>query len=112
MFAFGCTLTSRRFRFSVVMEVLAMAASNKPLLTLTAADLMSQTVVTVPQEMSLQAAAHLLSQAHVSGAPVVDDRGRCVGVLSATDFVHWADKGGRAARRGRAEVCVCAAWQI
>jgi CBS domain-containing protein len=30
----------------------------------------------------------LLSRAGVSGAPVVDDQGRCVGVLSATDFMH------------------------
>jgi len=26
----------------------------------------------------------------------VDDEGRCVGVLSATDFVRWAEKGGAA----------------
>jgi CBS-domain-containing membrane protein len=83
--------------------------ASKPLLSLTAAELMSQAVVMVPQEMTLQGAAHLLSQAHVSGAPVVDSEGRCVGVLSATDFVHWAEKGPRPSRPNQAAVC---SWQI
>jgi CBS domain-containing protein len=56
---------------------------------LTAADVMSRDLTLVPQEMSLQAAAHLLERAGVSGAPVVDEDGRCVGVLSTTDFVHF-----------------------
>jgi CBS domain-containing protein len=32
-----------------------------------------------------------------------------VGVLSATDFVHWAQKGVRA---GVSQDCVCSSWQI
>jgi CBS domain-containing protein len=56
---------------------------------------MSSAVVLVPKEMSLPAAAHLLSQSHVSGAPVVDDEGRCIGVLSNTDFLHYAELGKR-----------------
>ena len=47
---------------------------DKPLACLTAADLMSRDLVLVPQEMSLQGAAHLLSRSHVSGAPVVDEK--------------------------------------
>jgi CBS domain-containing protein len=35
----------------------------------------------------------LLAQARVSGAPVVDEDGRCIGVLSTTDFVRYAEKG-------------------
>jgi CBS domain-containing protein len=42
--------------------------------------------------MSLPGAARLLAQSGVSGAPVVDQQGRCIGVLSNTDFVHYADK--------------------
>jgi CBS domain-containing protein len=49
--------------------------------------------------MSLRAAAHLLSETQVSGAPVVDEMGRCVGVLSATDFMHWVGYGERGASR-------------
>jgi len=66
-----------------------MTTLGKSLRKLTAADVMSRDLTLVPQEMSLPGAAHLLSRAGVSGAPVVDDKGRCVGVLSTTDFVHF-----------------------
>lgn len=66
-------------------------------MTLQAADLMSRDVVTIPQDMSLRAAAHLLFQNQISGAPVVDADGRCIGVLSAADFVRWAEEGGHGA---------------
>jgi predicted transcriptional regulator len=64
----------------------------KPFLTLTAQDLMSRDLVLLPQELSLRAAARWLAQDHISGAPVVDEAGRCVGVLSATDFVRHTEK--------------------
>jgi len=67
--------------------------SHKPLLEMTAADLMSRDLITISRHMTLHGAAHRLSQSHVSGAPVVDDDGRCVGVLSATDLVRWLDVG-------------------
>jgi CBS domain-containing protein len=69
-------------------EVSTMVLTTQPFLRLTAADLMSRPVVLLPQEMSLQGAARLLAQAQISGAPVVDAEGRCVGVLSANDFVR------------------------
>jgi CBS domain-containing protein len=68
-----------------------MTPSQKPLLTLTAADLMTPTVVVVPEQMSLHGAARLLSRSCISGAPVVDAAQRCVGVVSATDFVRWVE---------------------
>jgi CBS-domain-containing membrane protein len=68
-----------------------MLAPPKPLLGLTAADVMSQCVISISQDMSLHEAAKLLDREQISGAPVVDDQGRCVGVLSATDFVHWVE---------------------
>ncbi len=74
-----------------------MPATRKPLIALKAADLMSRDVVTVPEGMSLRAAAHLLFQNQISGAPVVDASGRCIGVLSAADFVRWAIEGGHGA---------------
>jgi CBS-domain-containing membrane protein len=83
----------------------------KPFVTLTAADLMSSDVVTIPQHLSLRKAAHLLSNANVTGAPVIDSRGVCVGVISATDFVHLADSDGCTAPRDRRE-CVCSEWQV
>jgi len=65
----------------------------KPMLELTAADLMSRDLITISRQMTLHGAAHRLSQSHVSGAPVIDEDGRCVGVLSATDLVRWLDEG-------------------
>lgn len=86
--------------------------ATKPLFALTAKDVMSLDVVTIPQEMSLRAAAHLLSQIQISGAPVVDAEGRCVGVVSATDFVRWADEGEKATPTHRPPTpCYCA-WQV
>jgi len=87
-----------------------MAPASKPLLNLTAGELMSDSVVMVPEEMSLQGAAHLLTQTRVTGAPVINHEGHCVGVLSATDFVHWVDKN----RSGHphAQAGFSSAWQI
>jgi CBS-domain-containing membrane protein len=90
-----------------------MRTTSKPLLNLTAADLMTTTVVAIPRAMSLRGAAHLLAQAHISGAPVVDGSGHCIGVLSTTDFVSWADKGD-AARHPRLPAVDCphSEWQV
>jgi CBS-domain-containing membrane protein len=64
---------------------------NLPLSVLTAEDLMGDTVLLIPQDMSLRTAAHLLCAAHITGAPIVNASGACVGVLSATDFLRHAD---------------------
>jgi CBS domain-containing protein len=69
-----------------------MLSVNKPLLTLTAGELMNHEIVAVPRDMSVQAAASLLRQNQISGAPVVDADGRCIGVLSANDFVRWTER--------------------
>jgi CBS domain-containing protein len=78
-------------------------AAAKRLLDLTAADLMSAPVMTIPQETPLREAARLLSRSSISGAPVVDAQGRCIGILSSSDFVTWAGKGGE-------EVSFIAPW--
>ncbi len=64
-----------------------VASPDLDLLSLTAKDLMTEEVVTIPRDMGMQAAARRLAQKHISGAPVVDEHGRCVGVLSSSDFV-------------------------
>jgi CBS-domain-containing membrane protein len=89
-----------------------MRLKTKPLFSLTAQDLMSTAVLTIPRAMSLAGAAHLLAQAGISGAPVVDPEGRCVGVLSANDFVAYAEKGSLAAKRPNARSCAHSAWQV
>jgi CBS domain-containing protein len=82
-----------------------MHAKGKPYSGLTAEDLMTRDVVTIPEGMSLPAAAHLLSQNQINGAPVVGADGRCIGVLSAADFVHWAEEGDRGAEDGPIPAC-------
>jgi CBS domain-containing protein len=74
---------------------------------------MSPAAVVVPEEMSLQGAVRLLWQANVTGAPVVNAEGRCVGVISATDLLQWVGKG-QTPTRARAAVsrCVCSDWQV
>lgn len=87
--------------------------ATKSSLDLTAADVMSRDVVVIPRHMSLRAAAHLLVKARVSGAPVTDEQGRCVGVLSRTDLIRWMDRGERTAEHFEAAAaCVCSDWQM
>jgi len=69
-----------------------MTLLQKPLFALTAGDLMSPVVVTLPEDMSLSAAAHVLRREQISGAPVIDRHGRCVGVLSANDFIRRVEE--------------------
>jgi len=90
-----------------------MMTTQTPLLAMTAADLMKRPVVCIPQEMSLRAAAHVLKREQISGAPVVDAAGACIGVLSATDFLRWAEHG----VQGEAIHCQChpdyrSEWQV
>jgi predicted transcriptional regulator len=90
-----------------------MVTPTKPLFSLTVADLMSTNLVLIPEEMSLKGAAHRLAQSAVTGAPVIDADGRCVGVLSATDFVHWMDRHIEHHPTACAtSPAFCASWQI
>jgi CBS domain-containing protein len=69
-----------------------MIKTTRDLLSLTAADLMSGNVVLLSEHMALRDAARLLLRHQIGGAPVVDKDGRCVGVLTAIDFVRLAGK--------------------
>lgn len=68
-----------------------MTTALTDLFALTAADVMSRDLVVIPREMSLEGAARMLSRSGVTGAPVIDSEGRCIGVLSATDFMTRAE---------------------
>jgi CBS domain-containing protein len=67
-----------------------MRTTSEPLLALVASDVMSQNLLRLTEDMPLREVARLLLQRQVSGAPVVDADGRCVGILSATDFLRLA----------------------
>lgn len=98
-----------------------MLATTKPFLALTAEDLMSAEIATIPHELGMQTAARWLAQRGVSGAPVVDEQGRCVGVLSSNDFVACCAANRSRCAQHRAEVkcgtcafsdCVGSEWQM
>ena len=55
---------------------------------LSAADIMTRRVFTLPASLSLEGAAWALAHRGVSGAPVLDDDGQLVGVLSETDLLE------------------------
>lgn len=65
-----------------------MRTAIKPFLRLTAGDLMITDVIELAEDMPLRAAAQLMVKQQIGGAPVLDKRGRCVGILSATDFLR------------------------
>lgn len=83
-----------------------MKTSKKSLVALTVGDVMTRDVEVIPQAMTLRAAAQFLRREQISGVPVVDDHGRCVGVLSAADFLRPAEAGGgKSPRAGQARTC-------
>src|SRR5262249_47529031 len=66
----------------------------------------------IPQHMSLRTAAHLLAQAHVTGAPVINESGVCVGVISATDIMRYTEGSPSNVSPRTREEGVCADWQM
>src|ERR1043166_1748394 len=70
----------------------AMRTTTKPLLAMNAGDVMSCDLVLLTESMPLREAAHRLLHNQIGGAPVVDAHGKCVGVVSAIDFLRLAEK--------------------
>ncbi len=57
-----------------------------------ASDLMQTDVVSVSPDATLAMVQRLLFEEEISGAPVVDDEGRVVGVISAVDLLRAASE--------------------
>ncbi len=64
-----------------------MIISNR-LSHLRVADAMTRNVVTVSANSTMAEAADKLCHHQVTGAPVIDEHGYCVGVLSGSDFIR------------------------
>lgn len=66
-----------------------MAGNRSPdrLLELRVRDVMAQPVVSVPASHSMCEAAEQLVASDLSAAPVIDEAGRCIGMITATDFL-------------------------
>lgn len=56
---------------------------------LNAKSVMSRNVITIHLDTSLQEALETLADERITGAPVVDESGKPVGVVSQTDIVHY-----------------------
>jgi predicted transcriptional regulator len=90
-----------------------MVAASKSLMSLCAADIMSRNIVMIPRQMSLQGAARMLSRAGVTGAPIIDDKGCCIGVLSTTDFMHSVETDHHPRHKPNGKVdAIFQSWQI
>lgn len=63
-----------------------MNSAIERLLSLRIEDVMNTQVVQISSTATMREAAAIFDQFDVTGAPVVDESGRCVGILSATDF--------------------------
>ena len=55
--------------------------------SLCVADVMARKVLTVSAHLTMESAAEVLYRHQLGAAPVVDEQERCVGILSATDFL-------------------------
>ncbi len=64
-----------------------------------AKDIMIRDIVTVQTSDPLHHAAELSLSQHISGTPVIDDTGACVGVLSTSDFLGAEEKVAEQRRR-------------
>ena len=62
--------------------------------------IMTRSVITVAPETTIDDAANLMLQRHVSGLPVVDTSGKLVGIVSEGDFIRRSEIGTQR-KRGR-----------
>lgn len=69
-----------------------MTTTIDRLLRLRAADVATREVVCVSLHQTMSEAAATFERHHITGAPVVDEHGHCVGVLSASDFARLAGR--------------------
>jgi len=57
-------------------------------MTLTASDVMIKDVITVRESTPLKEVARLFGERKITGAPVINDQGKLVGVISETDIIR------------------------
>lgn len=65
-----------------------MPKVNSAIADATAADLMTREVLTVHQDLGVRELADFLEENEISGAPVVDEDGKPIGVVTVTDIAE------------------------
>jgi CBS-domain-containing membrane protein len=68
-------------------------STAEPVHALTAGDLMHKVLAVVPRQMLMRQAVRLIQQVGAGEAPVVDEHGRYVGMLSPADAFRWVAAG-------------------
>jgi CBS domain-containing protein len=90
-----------------------MNSAIERLITLNVADAMTKDVVCVSASQTMAEAAAALKRREVSGAPVLNDCGRLVGILSATDFIRHEMASARpSSAQGEAEHCLASHGEL
>jgi CBS-domain-containing membrane protein len=74
--------------FKQIYQTAHTMVIDRLLKTVTAATLMTKAVLLIEQTMSLVQAAKILAEKQVSGAPVVDNEKKIVGIVSEKDFLQ------------------------
>ncbi|HMO84963.1 MAG TPA: CBS domain-containing protein [Lacipirellulaceae bacterium] len=81
------------------------AMPHERLEDLLVAHAMTRNVTVIPVDAVMAEAAKMLEEVGVSGAPVVDREGRCIGVVSAADFLRFhRDQAYRVMSRAKTDV--------
>ena len=65
-----------------------MSTAIERLLNMRVEQVMATDVIAIREDSSMYQAAKVMRDCGITGAPVVDNFGRCVGVVSASDFVE------------------------
>lgn len=73
-----------------IYEIALRHAQERVALQMPVRAVMSKRVVTIARDADLHQAAQILSENRISGAPVVDEEGRVIGVLSEADILTLA----------------------
>jgi CBS domain-containing protein len=69
-----------------------LVARGRNPLELTAGDCMTSPVATVPPTASLDECRELMEEKQIRRVPVVDEAGRCAGIVSQADIARHASK--------------------
>ncbi|MFQ5675044.1 MAG: CBS domain-containing protein, partial [bacterium] len=80
--------------------------------TLRAKDVMNTNVLTVNNDMTVHELALFFTENMISGAPVVDEAGKLLGVVSLSDIVRNDDRRSRWSRISMNPIITCMAGRM
>jgi CBS domain-containing protein len=70
-----------------------MDETGSAICALEAANVMHHDFVVLSRQTPVREVARILHRARANGAPVVDEQGRCVGIVLPADILRWVDAG-------------------